>query len=481
MSSSLKRALRKSITPDIDTEDNTNESNLATPAESNENETPDTHENETMAEEDEVMVNSPGEEVKEEEKDTEEAKEDDDKQEEGEDGEEKDQDGEDKKNAEEDGEAKEEDEAEEEGKFVFEGRNPKLIKGKVSMISGCMDIQTSTDIGDISETVKHLTPAGLGGGALTSVLIDTLTAHKKAGTKPSKMEVIKELKAKLEDLDVTQRPQISTSSIVDLSEPFEFVPSDCSGVRRAVVIGINYTGTSNELRGCHNDAINLKAFLMEEQGFDEDNITMLLDDGKETNPTKLNIMMALHHMVQSSKSGDFCFMSYSGHGDFIVDRSGDEKDGWDEVLCAVDHENVVDDELWETVVSKLKTGVTLFGISDSCHSGTVMDLPYRYQFAEDSEVWDEREEYVAALREHLAQQEEEEEEEEEKAREEKEKEKAEEEAESSSELDDQMLAMTAILMMMQVNRKMSKTKVKNMKKKMNAMMAFFGGDDDDDE
>lgn len=40
--------------------------------------------------------------------------------------------------------------------------------------------------------------------------------------------------------------------------------SNLSGKRKALLIGINYTGTSNALRGCHNDARNVKQFLQRE-------------------------------------------------------------------------------------------------------------------------------------------------------------------------------------------------------------------------
>lgn len=45
------------------------------------------------------------------------------------------------------------------------------------------------------------------------------------------------------------------------NEPFYYQYSDLSGKRKALLIGINYTGTSNALRGCHNDARNVARFL----------------------------------------------------------------------------------------------------------------------------------------------------------------------------------------------------------------------------
>lgn len=56
------------------------------------------------------------------------------------------------------------------------------------------------------------------------------------------------------------------------NQPQHFAPpsghanqySNLSGKRKALLIGINYVGTSNALRGCHNDARNVKQFLQRE-------------------------------------------------------------------------------------------------------------------------------------------------------------------------------------------------------------------------
>lgn len=40
--------------------------------------------------------------------------------------------------------------------------------------------------------------------------------------------------------------------------------SQCTGRKKALCIGINYPGTDGELRGCINDAVNMKSFLMRE-------------------------------------------------------------------------------------------------------------------------------------------------------------------------------------------------------------------------
>lgn len=46
------------------------------------------------------------------------------------------------------------------------------------------------------------------------------------------------------------------------SRGFDYQYSNCSGKRKALLIGINYVGSSAALRGCHNDARNVQRFLI---------------------------------------------------------------------------------------------------------------------------------------------------------------------------------------------------------------------------
>ena len=70
---------------------------------------------------------------------------------------------------------------------------------------------------------------------------------------------------------------------------------------------------------------------MDVHGFQEENITVLMDDGRHTRPTRDNILAAYKKVVSESQSGDVVFCHYSGHGGKLRDDNGDEKDGYDEV------------------------------------------------------------------------------------------------------------------------------------------------------
>jgi hypothetical protein len=157
--------------------------------------------------------------------------------------------------------------------------------------------------------------------------------------------------------------------------------------KKALLIGINYIGTSNELNGCINDVMSVKERLTQ-SGF---SITTLTDT---ENPTRNNILNEFTNMLKNASPGDLLFFLYSGHGSYVLDKQGDEKDGYDEVLVSSDFKGILDDELKAIITQYLKKDVTLFGMFDSCFSGTILDL--KYQFL-DSENYDKYTEHSTNL------------------------------------------------------------------------------------
>ncbi|EGX93070.1 metacaspase CasA [Cordyceps militaris CM01] len=164
---------------------------------------------------------------------------------------------------------------------------------------------------------------------------------------------------------------------------YTFQYSNCTGRRKALLIGINYFGQKGELRGCINDVSNVSRFLNERYGYKWEDMVILTDDQKDPRkiPTKQNMQNAMDWLVRDAQPNDALFFHYSGHGGQTEDLDGDEDDGFDEVIYPVDYQragHIVDDEIHYRVVRPLKPGVRLTAIFDSCHSATAMDLPYVY-------------------------------------------------------------------------------------------------------
>ncbi|XP_062215440.1 metacaspase-1-like [Phragmites australis] len=154
-----------------------------------------------------------------------------------------------------------------------------------------------------------------------------------------------------------------------------------SGKKRALLVGVSYTGTPHELRGTVNDVKEMRRLLCDKFGFPSGCILELTE--KETDPyrvpTRENLLLAMRWLVEGCAAGDSLAFHFSGHAVQKLDSNDDEMDGYNEALCPVDFEQsgkILDDEINETIVKPLGRGVKLHAIVDTCHSGTILDLPY---------------------------------------------------------------------------------------------------------
>ena len=163
--------------------------------------------------------------------------------------------------------------------------------------------------------------------------------------------------------------------------------------KRAFLVGINYRGSECELNGCINDVDNFKKVLINVYKYNPANILILTDDTLHK-PTKVNILAGWRWLFSSLPAKDFegdaeyeysvstptaYYFHYSGHGCYVKDRDGDEKDGFDEVLCPIDCDDngfIIDDDIRKLLADKVDEKSRLVCTMDCCHSGTSIDLQY---------------------------------------------------------------------------------------------------------
>ena len=144
----------------------------------------------------------------------------------------------------------------------------------------------------------------------------------------------------------------------------------------ALIIGINYINTPNQLNGCINDGILMRRYLINKKGYSPENIVFLRDDKEK--PTRDKIIQELNSFITKCNNDTNCseaFFHYSGHGAYIGDVSRDEVDGRDEVLVSQDLKFITDDEL-RSILKNLNNNIVLNCLLDCCHSATILDLPY---------------------------------------------------------------------------------------------------------
>jgi len=97
-------------------------------------------------------------------------------------------------------------------------------------------------------------------------------------------------------------------------QQYAFQYSQCTGRRKALLIGINYFNQRGQLRGCINDVRNMSAYLVENFGYKREDMVILTDDQQNpmSQPTKQNILRAMHWLVKDARPNDSLFFHYSG-------------------------------------------------------------------------------------------------------------------------------------------------------------------------
>ncbi|KAL3680517.1 hypothetical protein R1sor_023473 [Riccia sorocarpa] len=166
--------------------------------------------------------------------------------------------------------------------------------------------------------------------------------------------------------------------------------------KRAILIGCNYPGTKVGLNGCVNDVKRMYNILVNKYGFEEENIKLMTDvDDENDPPTGANIKRAIKQVVSDSEEGDVFYLHFSGHGTQVPAESGDhEDDGMDEAIVPTDLNLITDDD-FRILLKPLAGGVQFTFVSDSCHSGGLLDgEQVQIGIADDGELGDETEEHA---------------------------------------------------------------------------------------
>lgn len=152
------------------------------------------------------------------------------------------------------------------------------------------------------------------------------------------------------------------------------------GLKRALLIGINYVKTPHELYGCINDVNNIMGHLKTQ--FPSCKEYKTLTDLTDEKPTRANILKAIQWLVTGLKPGEHVFLHYSGHGSRVRDMNKDEVSGLDSCIIPINNgkmEVIIDDELRIHLANAIPAGSKCFVVLDCCNSGTALDLRYCWQ------------------------------------------------------------------------------------------------------
>ena len=166
-----------------------------------------------------------------------------------------------------------------------------------------------------------------------------------------------------------------------------FASAYAGGSKKALIIAVgDYPTESYWGKISSQKDVPLIVRALDHHGFTSDNILILRD----TQATKAAIKAAFHKITREAEPDDIFVIHYSGHGQQVWDKNGDELDGKDEALVPIDakarfipgeyegENHLTDDEL-EILVGELRMQLGKKGsltlIFDACHSGTATRGP----------------------------------------------------------------------------------------------------------
>lgn len=142
----------------------------------------------------------------------------------------------------------------------------------------------------------------------------------------------------------------------------------------------------NTLGGsCLRDIDNMASHLIDMCQFLPQNINLLTTSSyrPKTQGVQQSNSKEIFKVVESINQSNpqLIVVLLSGHGFSVGDRNGDELDGCDEAINV--GFQILDDDLYNLVL-KMKCDVIF--LADTCHSGTMFDLPYCYDVETDKFV-----------------------------------------------------------------------------------------------
>jgi len=145
------------------------------------------------------------------------------------------------------------------------------------------------------------------------------------------------------------------------------------------------TGREMDLPHCITDGDRMQNYL-NSKGFNVTRMRDDIEDSDELYPTEENMKRKIEDLANNANNGDIVWLYFTGHGSNGKVKKGHtsgEVDNRNEKICPTPNsrgegEFIQDNWLNENFVQNLSKGVVAVAMFDSCHSGTILDLPYSY-------------------------------------------------------------------------------------------------------
>ncbi|WP_263081796.1 caspase family protein [Endozoicomonas sp. Mp262] len=144
-----------------------------------------------------------------------------------------------------------------------------------------------------------------------------------------------------------------------------------------LLVAQNYTHSKyTNLKGCINDAINLRYFL-KKMGYPEKNIRLITDEKQNITTEQVidEIEQIANKTTRHWMDWNTVIIAFSGHGSSSKERkTSQEKDKRDELLVCGD--GCISDNKLHELLKLFDRKCNVFFSFDTCHSATMLDLQY---------------------------------------------------------------------------------------------------------
>eukprot|EP00756_Hemistasia_phaeocysticola_P043634 Hpha_TRINITY_DN17212_c0_g1::TRINITY_DN17212_c0_g1_i1::g.17945::m.17945 len=172
-------------------------------------------------------------------------------------------------------------------------------------------------------------------------------------------------------------PQAVSDQEVMLDEPSDAQRVAVWGARRALLVGVDYTGQTGYARDGSASDIAAARELLRIQGNDSE-VRVLSDDyncDAHGPPTREEILDGLRWLTSGARAGDCLFFLFAGHGGRTALGGG----WYEETLLPVDHGTVgplSGSDLSGVLFQPLPPCCRLTAVIDCCRGGSPFDLPF---------------------------------------------------------------------------------------------------------
>jgi hypothetical protein len=184
------------------------------------------------------------------------------------------------------------------------------------------------------------------------------------------ISAVEQMKEAFAECKFQQVPHLSSTRVLDPDVKIKFSPVQNGASKRAILVGITHAGQDKmmELSSCHKEVDNMKRYLRANHGYTDDNMDVLMDDGKHELPLRDNILRAFDKLVEFTQPGDTCVFFFSGYG----------LSGMVNALVPFDSTLPIgSDEIWDRLIRPLPNGSNLICLMDCCKA--VLQFPFVYQ------------------------------------------------------------------------------------------------------